>query len=129
LTISSSGSISGVPQRAGSYTITARVVDANGTGGNVQVKIVVRARLAIAAKGLPGAKSGSAYSAKISVRGGVPGLRWSISRGALPAGLKLGATTGTITGVPRSAGSFRVTIRVRDSLGAVSSKTLLLSVH
>jgi putative Ig domain-containing protein len=129
LTISSSGAISGVPRRAGTYTVSARVVDANGAVGNVQVRLVVRPRLTIAAKALPGAKAGHAYNAKISVRGGVTGLRWSISRGTLPAGLRLGATTGTITGVPRSAGSFRVTVRVRDSLGAVSSKTLLLSVH
>ena len=37
--------------------------------------------------------------------------------------------TGTIAGVPSSAGTFRVTLRVRDSLGAVSTKTLLLRVH
>jgi hypothetical protein len=43
--------------------------------------------------------------------------------------LKLASRTGTITGVPRSAGTFRVKVRVRDSLGAVSAKTLLLRIH
>src|SRR6185295_9621958 len=47
---------------------------------------------------------------------------------ALPRGLKLGATTGTITGVPASAGTFRITVRVRDARGAVSTETLVLRV-
>ena len=105
------------------------LVDANGSEGNVQVKLDVRSKLAIAAKALPAATAGHAYRVKVTFRGGVPAVRWTIARGSLPAGLRLGAGTGTIAGVPRSAGTFRVTLRVRDSLGAVSTKTLLLSIH
>ena len=105
------------------------LVDANGSEGDVRVNLVVRSKLAVAARALPAATVGRAYKAKVSFRGGVPALRWSVAGGSLPAGLKLAAGTGTIAGVPRSAGTFRVTVRVRDSLGAVSTKTLLLSVH
>jgi len=73
---------------------------------------------------------GRAYGARLAVSGGVGGLKWSIAGGgSLPAGLKLGASTGRITGLPTRAGAFRVTVRVRDALGAVSKRTLSLSVR
>ena len=127
LAISSAGVLSGVPARSGTFTFTARVVDASGTAKDTQVGLIVRQRLAITATSLPAASAGHVYRAKIASKGGVEGKRWT--SGALPRGLKLGATTGTITGVPASAGTVRVTIRVRDALGAVSSKTLVLRVR
>jgi large repetitive protein len=127
LAVSSAGAITGVPVRAGSYSVGLHLVDASGSAANLQLKLVVRAKLAIAAKALRTGTVGRAYKLKVAVRGGVPTLRWSAT--ALPAGLKLAARTGTITGVPRSAGTFRVKVRVRDSLGVVSAKTLLLRIH
>ncbi len=129
LTIGSDGVISGVPTRAGSYTVTAHLVDANGARKDATVTLVVRPRLAIAAKGLPSATAGRAYRVKIAMRGGVAAFRWSLAKGPLPRGLKLAATTGTIAGKPASAGTFRITVRVRDALGAVATKQLLLRVR
>jgi hypothetical protein len=57
----------------------------------------------------------------------VGGLRWSFA--GAPAGLKLTARTGKISGTPTSAGTFRIAVRVRDALGAVSMKPLLLTVR
>jgi hypothetical protein len=129
LTVSADGVISGMPKRTGSFSFTAHLVDSSGASKDTQVRLVVRLRLAIATKSLPAATAGRAYRVKIAVRGGVEGKLWAITRGALPRGLKLGATTGTITGVASGAGTSRVTIRVRDALGAVSTKSLLLTVH
>jgi D-alanyl-D-alanine carboxypeptidase len=108
-------------------TLTAHVVDANGSAKDVEVRLVVRPRVAIATKSLPAATAGHAYRAMLKVTGGAGGLRWS-ARGA-PAGLRIDAVTGRLSGSPRAAGTFRVTVRVRDALGAVSAKTLVLSVH
>jgi large repetitive protein len=126
LALGSDGSISGVPRRTGAVTITAHVVDANGSAKDVAVRLVVRPRLAIATKFLPAATAGHVYRATVKIRGGAGGLQWS-ARGA-PAGLRL-ATNGRLSGVPRASGTYRLIVRVRDSLGAVSTKTLLLSVH
>jgi hypothetical protein len=126
LALTPDGVLSGVPARSGSFTFTARIVDASGTAKDTQVTLVVRQRLSIVTKSLPAAAAGRAYRAKISSLGGVEGKRWT--SGALPRGLKLGATTGKITGVPASIGTFRITVRVRDALGAVSKKTLVLRV-
>jgi Putative Ig domain len=127
LALGPDGALTGVPARSGSFTFTASIVDANGTAKETQVRLVVRPRLALATKFLASASAGRAYRATLEVRGGVGGLRWSV-RGA-PAGLSMNAATGRLSGVPASAGSFRVTVRVRDALGAVSAKTFVLSVH
>jgi hypothetical protein len=127
LRMGADGSVSGVPKRAGSYTLTAHLVDATGAARDVQVPLVVRPRLSIATTRLPAAAAGRAYSARLSVRGGAGGLRWSAT--GAPAGLKLNAKTGTLSGTPRQSGSFRVKVRVRDTLGATSTKTLALNVR
>ena len=128
LSIGASGAVTGTPTRAGSYPVAVQVTDANGTTSDLQVRLIVRARLAITSRFLPAARVGRAYRSKVAVRGGVEGKRWAITRGALPRGLKLGATSGAITGVPANTGTYRVTLRVRDALGAVAAKVLVLRV-
>jgi hypothetical protein len=125
LTVGNDGTLSGVPTKAGVYTLSVHLVDASGAAKDVTVRLVVRPRLAIATKTLRAATAGHAYRAKLAVRGGVGPLVWSAS---LPRGLKL-SRTGTIAGLPASAGTFRLKVRVRDSLGATSTRTLLLSVR
>ena len=49
--------------------------------------------------------------------------------GALPRGLKLATRTGAISGKPASAGTFHVTLRVRDALGAVAKRVFTLVVR
>jgi len=127
LNMSSDGTISGRPSRSGAYTIAAHIVDATGAASNVQVKLVVRPRLALRATRLPAATAGNRYRAQLAVRGGVGPFRWSAT--GLPNGLKLGARTGSLAGTPSGAGTFRVIVRVRDALGAVSKKTLSLTIR
>jgi hypothetical protein len=129
LSVGADGVISGVPTRAGSYTLTAHLVDANGATKDATVALVVYPRLAIATARLPAALSGRPYSAKIAIRGGAPGFRWRIVHGRLPRGLALAASTGTVAGTPAAKGAARITVRVRDSLGAVVQKALVLSVR
>jgi hypothetical protein len=127
LSVSSDGTISGRPTRAGSYTIAAHIVDGTGAASNLQVRLVVRPRLAIKTATLAVAATGRGYRAQLGVRGGVGPFKWSAT--GLPSGLKLSATSGSLAGTPRGAGTFRVTVRVRDALGAVSKKTLSLTIR
>jgi Putative Ig domain len=129
LTLGTDGTISGVPTRAGTYTVAARLTDAGGNTVNVEARLVIRAHVRITTSRLKNAVARRAYRARIAVRGGVGGLRWAITRGALPRGLRLGVTTGTITGKASRAGTFRVTVRVRDALGATSTRRLVLRVR
>lgn len=129
LAVAPDGTISGTPTRAGSYSFAAGITDASGAAATVQVKLAVRARLVITSRSLRTAAKGHDYVAKIGYRGGVTGLRWTLSAGKLPAGLRLGSRTGTISGAPSAVGTFGFTIRVRDSLGAVATKKLVLTVR
>jgi hypothetical protein len=52
---------------------------------------------------LPNGQIGSAYSAFVGATGGTTPYKWSLSSGALPAGLSLNATTGAISGTPTAA--------------------------
>jgi hypothetical protein len=128
LTLNGDGTFSGTPRRTGSFTITARVTDATGTVKETQVRLVVRAHLAVATRNLRPAVVGRRYRATLTARGGVEGKRWSL-RGSLPRGLRLEPTTGTILGVPGAAGTARFTVVARDALGAVSTKALTLRVR
>jgi putative Ig domain-containing protein len=128
LAIGTDGVITGAPRKAGSYLVTVHLVDAGGSATNVQLRLVIRAKLGIATKRLPTATAGRRYSAHLGVRGGVPALRWSLAGGSLPRGVTL-ARTGAIAGTPQAGGSYRVTFRVRDALGVSVKKTLVLSVR
>jgi large repetitive protein len=125
LQLAANGTLSGVPSRAGTYTLTAHVTDGAGTAKDVQVALVVRAHLAIGTRAIS-ATAGHPLRVKLRARGGVGPLRWSAR---LPRALKVGAATGTISGIPAKPGTYRVTVRARDALGAKAAKTLLLVVR
>jgi len=57
-----------------------------------------------------------AYSSSLAATGGVPPYTYSLSDGALPAGLILNASTGAISGTTVAAGTFAFTSNVVDSL-------------
>jgi len=125
LSVTSAGSIAGTPKSAGSYPSQLTLTDANGNTKTLNVTFRVARKVAITTKSLAGATAGSAYADRLEVKGGVRPFRFTIAGGLLLAGLKLDATTGRISGTPRSAGSARVTIRVTDAAGGTSTRTFV----
>lgn len=121
------GALTGTPAKPGAYVVTVHLVDGSGSVSNIQLRLTVRAKLAIATRTLPAARVGHRYGAQLRFRGGVTPTRWSLASGALPSGLRV-ASNGTITGTPRAAGRFTLTLRARDALGAVVTKSFVLKV-
>lgn len=121
------GVVSGSPTGAGTYSVTLTVTDALATATTVDLKITVAARLSISTRSLKTATAGRAYALKLHTTGGVRAFKWKL-KGKLPSGLELDAKAGVIIGTPRSAGSTRFTVVVRDALGAVSTKRFVLTV-
>ena len=76
-----------------------------------------RPELTITTSALPAAEVGVAYNSTLEASGGAPPRNWTISAGALPAGLSLNSATGQIGGTPSASGTFRITARVADSAG------------
>jgi uncharacterized protein (TIGR03437 family) len=77
---------------------------------------------------LPDGVVGTAYSQTLSASGGSLPYSWSVSSGALPPGLSLNASSGSITGRPIAAGTFTFTVQVADSTGAKADAQFSLTI-
>ena len=86
------------------------------------------ARLALTTSSVPDAVEGRAYGAGLSASGGDPGYRWSVSAGALPAGLGLDSANGVISGVPTASARSAFTVQVTDQAGAAAQASLVITV-
>ncbi len=122
------GTISGTPRTAGSYRFVLTATDSEGRAASTTGAMRVVARVVIKTPHLEVARVARAYHASLAARGGVQPLKWRVVGGQLPPGMALSQKLGTLTGVPRAAGSFRVTVEARDALGAKSQKTLVVRV-
>lgn len=78
---------------------------------------------------LPDAKTGVAYSVNLQATGGqTPYISWSITAGALPAGITLGAANGLISGTTTTAGVYNFTVTLSDANAVTTSKDFTLLV-
>ncbi len=88
----------------------------------------VYAPLAITTTVLPNAAPTVAYTATLVATGGDSSYTWSLTDGALPAGLSLADATGAIVGTPAGSSS-RFTVRVVSGDGQTASQDLLIYVY
>lgn len=71
------------------------------------------------------------YNQNLQASGGSGGYVWSVTSGALPAGMRLDAATGRLYGRPRRPGAFTFTITASDAqnLGSTASKQFTVTAH
>ena len=122
------GAIAGTPTLAGSHPFIATVTDSEGRVANYPGRIVVVEKLAVSTPLLRPGKVGKLYGAKVKTLGGVKPVEWQILRGPLPRGVRFDRTTGTLFGIPKRPGSYRVTFEATDALGVSARKTLRIHV-
>ena len=72
------------------------------------------APVAISTTSLPGGQVGQVFDAAMSATGGSGAFAWSISGGALPAGVSLNPASGELSGTPTTACTSAFTIRATD---------------
>jgi large repetitive protein len=132
MSLSSSGALSGTPTAAGAYTLTISVIDSSTGNGapfsksNTYTLNVNAPTVSITPTTLPGAQDAVAYNQQLTASGGDGSYTFSISAGALPAGLTL-STSGLLSGTPTAAGNFNFTITARDSLNFTGSQAYTLA--
>jgi hypothetical protein len=122
------GVISGTPETPGAAAVKVTVIDSLGLTQTVEVSLPIAAKLAVTQKALGTAHVGRKYTARLTAIGGVAPRSWQIVGGRLPAGLKLNAATGRISGTPLKAGTYRFRVQATDGLHVVSSAPFVLKV-
>jgi len=110
-----------------SATITATSVDDNTK--TASVKIGINPPPTITTTSLSGGSAGTAYSQTVDESGGTPPFEWSIVYGALPDGLGLGASAGTISGTPGGGGTWYFWLQLTDGAGAAVQSSLSIEVQ
>lgn len=128
LSLSTGGTITGVPTVAGSATFTVQVRDAALATINRDFTIAISPAtqpLTVVSNALAGGALNNSYSQTLAATGGTAPYTWSVVGGALPAGLTL-ASNGTISGTPTDLGTVNFTVQVRDA--ALATATRLLSI-
>jgi hypothetical protein len=115
--VASTGIISGQPTTSSSTSLTFKVTDSSGTAQTMPVPLTLAVAplpLAITTSSLPSGVSGTRYSNLLQASGGTPSYTWSVTKGSLPAGLKLASATGLISGTP-APGTSSFTVTVKDA--------------
>jgi Putative Ig domain len=127
---SSTGAITGKPSWTGTFDFTAEVTDSEATpvsATQAESITVTAPTLAVTTTSLPGATDGVSYSQKLAATGGISPYTWALSAGSLPEGLTL-KPDGTITGKPKTSGTFTFTAEVADSDSPFETATASLSI-
>jgi hypothetical protein len=137
LSLSSSGVVSGTPTASGTSTFTAKVTDSTTPTAQTATRtytITVAAAvtpLQITTSSLAAGQVGTAYSVTVQASGGTTPYSWSLTSGALPAGLSLTAASGAISGTPTTSGTYAFTVKATDSTtptAQTATKSLTLTV-
>jgi hypothetical protein len=111
-----SGTISGIPATAGSYTFSITATDADQRTATISLTMSILDPMQITTASPLGTwtQNQPYYSQKLQATGGNSIYSWAVTTGALPSGLAIDATTGVISGKPDTAGSTTFTVTVSD---------------
>ncbi|HTW13212.1 MAG TPA: Ig domain-containing protein [Solirubrobacteraceae bacterium] len=102
--------------------------DDDGTAQTQAFQYSLQTRLAVTPSKLPGAHVANAYRKALTATGAWSAYTWSVTKGSLPRGLRLNATTGLISGTPRTVGSHKFTIKAAATGNPAQTKTESLSI-
>jgi hypothetical protein len=70
---------------------------------------------------------GTSYSQTLAAAGGTGTLTWSVSAGALPGGITLNSSTGSLSGTPSAPGAFTFTVSVTGG-GQTATQSFTITV-
>jgi uncharacterized protein YhjY with autotransporter beta-barrel domain len=131
-TTANSVTISGTPAEAGSFSLSVTGSDSSTGNGpfaisqGVTLNVGAPTLALTPAAGTLNATYGAAYSQQFTASGGTASYSYTVSAGALPAGLALDPASGVLSGTPTASGSFSFSVRATDSstgTGAPFAKT------
>ncbi len=122
-----SGVIAGTPTKAGTSGFKVAFTSSAGPATAKSLSITVATGPVITTSSLPAGSRGTAYSATLT-KSGKDGS-WSLTGGALPAGITLNTTSGVLSGTPTQDGTFPVTFTYTETAaGLATSKGFQLVI-
>jgi hypothetical protein len=113
----------------GTYTdiITGNSTDTSNSP-TATVSLTVYAAPTFTPSTLPDGVVGTPYSQTLVGSGGQTPYTWAVTSGALPAGLTLNSSSGTITGTPTANGASTFTVRLSEAGGVTVSQSYTVIV-
>ncbi|WP_082677939.1 putative Ig domain-containing protein [Leucobacter chromiiresistens] len=114
------GVVSGTPTEAGAYSFTLRATNPTGTA-DLEVSGTVNAAPG-AITGAPDAFVVGEPAAGAVAATGTPAPSFTVTAGALPAGVTLDPATGAFTGTPTTAGEYAFTVTASNGIGTATTR-------
>ncbi len=130
LGVSSSGLLSGTPSKAGTFSFTVQITDANGISVPGTFSLTVGSGpqpIQVTGLALPDGTATTSYSQTLEAQAGKPPYTWTVIGGALPLGLQLNSA-GTIAGTPTATGTATFTARATDSAGGFAAGVFTITI-
>jgi hypothetical protein len=85
--------------------------------------------LTVTTSSLPAGIVGNPYNRTLIAMGGIPPYIWSITSGNLPDGLNLNSSTGVISGLPTTDGSYNFVVQITDTVPSTAIKNLSIIIY
>jgi uncharacterized repeat protein (TIGR01451 family) len=121
------GVLSGTPTTAGTSSFTVTSTDSNSQHAADATSVTVVAGPTLGFATPPPGVIGTTYTDALTKAGGTGPFVWSVSAGALPAGITLASATGVLSGTATVAGTFPFTVQLIDHDGqSVTEATTLV---
>ncbi len=130
LFIDAFGVVRGTPNTLGTFSsINVTVVDATGVSASRGYSITINSPPSITGPAsLPTDVTASVAYPATTVTGTSGTTPYSWSASGLPPGLTIGAASGTISGTPTTAGTYNITVTLRDAAGATATAPYSVTV-
>lgn len=113
LKLSGSGTISGTPKQAGTFSFTVQAADSAGSTQTQALSITIgNGPLKVTTHKI-NLTTNQTYSTTLGATGGIPPYTWTIFYGSVPPGMTL-SSDGVLSGEPTAAGLYSVTVVVED---------------
>ncbi len=137
---SSSGSITGTPTKAGTFTVTVTVTDAHGRTGKRNFSMTVNASTLVSALTVAEINDISVKISAVQTNDPITPIQVLVSGGQTPyayalsstpatgSGLTVDSSSGSITGTPTQASTFTLTVTVTDKANKTATESFSMAV-